>query len=395
MEKVLIIKYGELSTKSDNINFFIKQLRNNVASKLKNIKFDIKYDYGRMIIFTESFDEALEKVKEVFGIHEICVGYLLKDRDFDNICDNVLELIKEKEFETFRVTVKRSDKKYPGKSPEIAKNIGGHILKNTLGKKVEIKNPDLNIFVEIRLNEILIYLNNGYKGLGGYPVSTLGKGLLMLSGGIDSPVAGYLAVKRGVRIEAIYFDSPPHTSKMALKKVENLARCLAKYNGKVRLHVINFTKIQEEIIKNIPNYYLITLMRRMMYKISALLASKINAHVIINGESIGQVASQTLKSMQVINEAIKMPVIRPVCTYDKLEIIELSKKIGTYDISIEPYEDCCTIFVPDHPVIHPDLKLVNEYESLVDFDNLIYEAIKNRIIIDIDENEVNEYEDLL
>ena len=394
MEKVIIIKYGELSTKSDNINFFLKTLKNNIDKKLNNINHEIVYDYGRMIVYTKEIDSVINKLHEVFGIHEYSIGYISKYRELNDIFDNVLTLVKYKSFKTFRVTVKRSDKRYPGTSTEIAGKIGAHILKNMPNIKVDIHNPDLNVFVEIRNNEVLIYFN-GEKGLGGYPVSSLGKGLLMLSGGIDSPVAGYLAIKRGVKIEAIYFDSPPHTSPMALKKVKDLAKVLTKYNGEIKLHVINFTKIQEEIIKNIPDYYLITIMRRMMYQISALVANNQNAHVIINGESIGQVASQTLKSMQVINEAIKMPVIRPVCTYDKLEIIDLSKKIGTYDISIEPYEDCCTIFVPKHPVIHPDIKKVYEYEKLVDFKTLIFEAIKNKQTIVISENDEDNYKELL
>lgn len=394
MEKVIIIKYGELSTKSDNINFFLKTLKENISKKLMKINHEIKYDHGRMIVYTNDIDKALERIKLVFGIHEICIGYRYQDRDLQQIIQNVFELVKDLNFSTFKVVTKRSDKNYPGTSTEISKQIGGYLLGHLENKKVLMNDADLIVNVEIRLNEVLIYFN-GEKGLGGYPVSTLGKGLLMLSGGIDSPVAGYLAIKRGVRLEAIYFDSPPHTSPMALNKVEDLARILSKYNGEVRLHVINFTKIQEEIIKNIPNYYLITIMRRMMYQISAILASNINAHIIVNGESIGQVASQTLKSMQVINEAIKMPVIRPVCTYDKLEIIDVAKKIGTYEKSIEPYEDCCTIFVPDHPVIHPDIKLVHEYESLVDFKSLIFEAIKTRKIIKINENDEKNYSDLL
>ena len=395
MEKVIIIKYGELSTKSDNINFFLKTLKDNIDRKLEGISHTIKYDYGRMIIYTNEYEKVTSKVKEVFGIHEIIVGYLYKNKDLDSIKNNVLELIKDKDFVTFKVETKRSDKSYPVKSPEISKQVGAYVLKHLANKKVDVHEPDLLVNIEIRIGEVLVYFN-GERGLGGYPVSSLGKGLLMLSGGIDSPVAGYLAIKRGVKLEAIYFDSPPHTSPMALKKVEDLARILTKYNGSIKLHVINFTKIQEEIIKNIPNYYLITIMRRMMYQISAIIASNINAHVIINGESIGQVASQTLKSMQVINEAIRMPVIRPVCTYDKLEIIDLAKKIGTYEKSIEPYEDCCTIFVPDHPVIYPDLNLVYEYEKLVDFKTLMFEAIKNHQTITINEIETNNpYEDLL
>ena len=395
MEKVIIIKYGELSTKSDNINFFLKTLKDNITKKLNGLSFSIKYDYGRMIIYTDEFDLVMKKLSYVFGIHEIAIGYLFKERDLVKIKENTLALVKKMNFATFKVETKRSDKKYPGKSPEISKDIGAYILKNISNLNVDLHNPDLLINIEIRVKEVLIYFN-GIKALGGYPVSTLGKGLLMLSGGIDSPVAGYLAIKRGVRLEAIYFDSPPHTSPMAFQKVKDLTRILTKYNGPIKLHVINFTPIQEQIIKNIPDYYLITIMRRMMYQISSILASKINAHVLINGESIGQVASQTLKSMEVINECIKKPVIRPVCTYDKLEIIALAQKIGTYETSIRPFEDCCTIFVPDHPVIHPELKKVKEYENSVDFQPLIYDAIKTRKIYYIDENEeTNNYQELL
>ena len=329
MEKVIIIKYGELSTKSDNINFFIKTLKHNIEKKLNGISFKISYDVGRMIIYTDNIDIVLNKLKEVFGIHEIMVGYIFKEKSIEQIEENILNLIKDKDFNTFRVTTKRSDKHYEIKSIDFSKKVGAYILKNTNNKKVKVEGADLEIFVEIRINEILVYFD-GIKGLGGYPVSTLGKGLLMLSGGIDSPVAGFLAIKRGIRLEAIYFDSPPHTSKMALEKVKDLAKVLAKYNNdEIRIHIINFTHIQEEIIKNIPNYYLITIMRRFMYQISAIIASKINAHVIINGESVGQVASQTLKSMEVINESIKKPVLRPVCCFDKLEIIDIARKIGT------------------------------------------------------------------
>ena len=346
-----------------------------------------------MVIYTDEIEKVKNKLLNVFGIHEIMIGYIFKDKNIDIIKENILSLIKNIDFNSFRVTTKRSDKHYEISSVDISKIIGSYILKNIENKKVLMTGYDLEIFVEVRINEVLVYFD-GIKGLGGYPVSTLGKGLLMLSGGIDSPVAGYLAMKRGIRLEAIYFDSPPHTSDMAREKVFDLAKKLSIYNGNIKVHVINFTHIQEEIIKNIPNFYLITIMRRFMYQISAIIANRVNAHVIINGESVGQVASQTLKSMEVINESIKKPVIRPVCCFDKLEIIDLAKKIGTYDISIRPYEDCCTIFVPKHPVIHPDLKLAKEYELLVDKDNLIYEAIKNEKVITLNINDKT-YEDLL
>ena len=391
MKKIIILKYGELTTKKDNINYFLKTLKNNINIILKDINHTITYDFGRMFIDVKSEDieKVVEKLKCIFGIHEIIVGYISEDKSLD-----ILSLIKDKNFKTFKVSTKRSDKTFPLNSMEISKSLGGYILRNTSNIQVDIHNPELLVSVEIRKNEVLYYFN-GEAGLGGYPVGTLGKGLLMLSGGIDSPVAGYLAIKRGVKIEAIYFESPPHTSESAKDKVIKLARLLAKYNTTVKLHVINFTRIQETILKNIPHEYLITIMRRMMYRISAIIAHNSKCNILINGESIGQVASQTLTSMRVINEVIKMPVIRPVACFDKLEIIDLAKKIGTYDISTLPYEDCCTIFVPEHPIINPSSIKAIEYEELIPFKDLIHEAIKNHEIISVDVEEDREYEDIL
>ena len=396
MKKIIILKYGELTTKKDNINYFLKTLKNNINIILKDINHTITYDFGRMFIDVKSEDieKAVEKLKCIFGIHEIIVGYISEDKSLDNIKTNILSLIKDKNFKTFKISTKRSDKTFPLNSMEISKSLGGYILRNISNIQVDIHNPELLVSVEIRKNEVLYYFN-GLSGLGGYPVGTLGKGLLMLSGGIDSPVAGYLAIKRGVKIEAIYFESPPHTSESAKDKVIKLARLLAKYNTTVKLHVINFTRIQETILKNIPHEYLITIMRRMMYRISAIIAHNSKCNILINGESIGQVASQTLTSMRVINEVVKMPVIRPVACFDKLEIIDLAKKIGTYDISTLPYEDCCTIFVPEHPIINPSSIKAIEYEELIPFKDLIHEAIKNHEIISVDVEEDREYEDIL
>ena len=396
MKKIIILKYGELTTKKDNINYFLKTLKNNINIILKDINHTITYDFGRMFIDVKSEDieKVVEKLKCIFGIHEIIVGYISEDKSLDNIKTNILSLIKDKNFKTFKVSTKRSDKTFPLNSMEISKSLGGYILRNISNIQVDIHNPELLVSVEIRKNEVLYYFN-GEAGLGGYPVGTLGKGLLMLSGGIDSPVAGYLAIKRGVKIEAIYFESPPHTSESAKDKVIKLARLLAKYNTTVKLHVINFTRIQETILKNIPHEYLITIMRRMMYRISAIIAHNSKCNILINGESIGQVASQTLTSMRVINEVVKMPVIRPVACFDKLEIIDLAKKIGTYDISTLPYEDCCTIFVPEHPVINPSSIKAIEYEELIPFKDLIHEAIKNHEVISVDVEEDREYEDIL
>lgn len=391
-----MIKYGELTTKKENINLFINKLNENIKRKLEDYQVTTNYDKGRLFIKTneEDFEKITEKLQEVFGIHEIIIGYELDSLELEEIEKCLLELVKEKQFQTFKVETKRSNKKLELTSIEISKQVGGFLLKNIPNIKVDVHHPEIMIHLELRNKESYIYFET-IKGLGGYPVGTLGKGILMLSGGIDSPVAGYMAIKRGVKLDALYFESPPHTSLEAKNKVKELAKILSKYNNDIKLHVINFTEIQEAIYKNIPHEYLITIMRRMMYRITETIAFRENAKVIVNGESIGQVASQTLTSMRAINEVVKIPVIRPLACFDKLEIIEISKKINAYETSILPYEDCCTIFVPDHPVINPDPKLCAEYEQRIPFKDMIYKAIKTQEIIRIKENEKQEYEDIL
>lgn len=393
MEKIIIIKYGELTTKKDNINFFINALRDNIKKSLKDIDNKIIYDHGRMFIETSDYENVLNILKKTFGIHEINIGYKLKTNSLEEINAELLNLLKDKEFKTFKVTTKRSDKSYPINSMEISRKVGGTILKNISNIEVDVHNPNLEINIEIRKNEAYIYFEK-IKGIGGYPVGTLGKGLLMLSGGIDSPVAGYLAMKRGIKLECIYFDSPPHTSKEALNKVKELASILSTYQNDIKLHIIHFTEIQEQIYKNCPKEYMITIMRRQMYRIAELLARRENCKCIINGESIGQVASQTLTSISTINEVITTPVIRPVCCLDKLEIIDIAKKIDTYETSILPYEDCCTIFVPEHPVINPERKLARTYEEAFDFRTLNLQSVKNKNTIKLPE-EKSEFSNIL
>ena len=396
MERVILIKYGELSTKKDNINFFLKKLKENILFALKDLDVEVTYDLGRMFIHTqENFDKVILRVKNIFGIHEINIGYVIESTNFGEIKENILELLKAKEFTTFKVESKRANKKINTTSIELSQNLGAYLLKNIPGLKVDVKNPEILVNVEYRLHNTLVYFDK-FKGIGGYPVGTLGKGLLMLSGGIDSPVAGYLTIKRGVKIEAIDFESPPHTSNEAKYKVIRLARKLAIYNNDIILHVVNFTEIQEAIYKSIPHDYLITIMRRMMYRISAIIASRRNAKILINGESIGQVASQTLTSMSAINEVVNIPVIRPLACFDKLDIIDIAKSIDTYETSILPFEDCCTIFVPKHPVINPIKEKCHEYEELIPYKDLIYEAVKNHEVITIKARENNdEFKDLL
>ena len=394
MDQVIIIKYGELNTKKDNKNFFINRLKENITKSMEGLEYGIHYDFGRMFIKCEDNNEALKRLQNIFGIHEIAIGYVSVYTDIEDIKELAIDLVKIRNFKTFKVNTKRSNKEYPLTSMEVSKIVGGALLKSIKDISVDVHNPELNVNIEIRKSEVIYYFDS-FKALGGYPVGTLGKGLLMLSGGIDSPVAGYLTIKRGVMLEAIYFESPPHTSDETKEKVKKLCQVLAKYNTKIKLHVINFTEIQEAILKNIEHNYLITIMRRMMYRISAIVASRSNCNILVNGESIGQVASQTLSSMRAINEVVKMPVIRPVACFDKLEIIEIAKKIGTYEISTLPYEDCCTVFVPKHPIINPSALLCREYEKLIPYEELIYRAIKKHEVIIINQEEKNEYDDIL
>lgn len=373
MEKLILIKYGELTTKKGNRNLFINKLYSNMKNILKGHKVDVQITRDRMYVRTnEDIDEISLKISKVFGIHALDVAYKLP-ADEDAIKELALKLITL-DSKTFKVETKRADKTFPTGSMEFNRIIAGHILKNT-GLKVDVHNPDLRLKIEIRRDGAYVYTKE-IKGAGGYPVGIQGKGLLMLSGGIDSPVAGYLALKRGVDIEGIYFDSPPHTSKEAKDKVIELANIINSYSGNVKLHVIPFTEIQETIYKEADNSYMITMMRRMMYRISEKVAHKTGCKIIVNGESIGQVASQTLDSISVINSVTTMPVIRPVATLDKLEIIKIAEKIGTYDTSILPFEDCCTIFLPKNPVIAPKMNKCLEFEKKVNYDDLIERAVQ-------------------
>ena len=394
MKRVILIKYGELTTKKGNRNFFINTLYKNIKNKLKNLDVIISKDRSRMYIeFHDSdLDEIKNKLDCIFGIHMYHIAYIV-DTNIDSIKNLLIELVQKLEFSTFKVETKRSDKSFSVHSQEMNRILGGVVLKNKDNVTVDVHHPELFIKVEIREGLSYIYFN-AYQGAGGYPLGSQPKGMLMLSGGIDSPVSGYLAMKRGVPTDCVYFEAIPHTSLDARNKVIELSKKLAKYSDEIHLHVVNFTKIQEEIYKNCHPSYCITIMRRMMYRIMEKLAIKYHGLVIINGESIGQVASQTLTSMNVINEVTSMPVIRPVACFDKLEIIDLAKKIDTYDISILPYEDCCTVFVPKHPVINPSLEQAKKEESKFDFSSMIDDAVDTVNTIVVCEEE-NTFKDLL
>lgn len=395
MKRVILIKYGELTTKKGNRNFFVNLLYKSIQNKLKNYNVTIFKDLSRMYIEfnEEDLEDILKRVNNIFGIHEYLVAYKI-NTDEEEIKSNVLDIVKKEKFNTFKVETKRSYKEFPIHSQEFSRMLGGLILKNIDNIKVDVHNPELLVNVEIRKDYTYIYTNY-YYGLGGYPNNTLGKGMLMLSGGIDSPVAGYLAMKRGVHIEALYFEAIPHTSINARNKVIDLCKKLAIYTNSIKLHIVPFTEIQEEIYKTADPEYVITIMRRMMYRITERMAKRRKCYAIINGESVGQVASQTLTSMKVINGVTNYPVIRPVACLDKLEIMDIARKINTYDISILPFEDCCTVFVPKHPVINPKEKLCEEMETRFNYQEFINKCLKNIKTITISENDDNEFKDLL
>ncbi len=386
MDKMILIKYGELTTKKANRNLFISHLYKDIKDKLKDYNINIIKDNSRMYIETNDDIESITNIlTKVFGIHSIVIAYKV-NTNTDIIKERVLEVVKNINFKTFKVDTKRSYKEFPYTSMEFNNVIGGLILKSIPNISVDVHNPEYTLKLEIRNDYTYIYTKE-IMGAGGYPNGVAGKGLLMLSGGIDSPVSGYLAMKRGIKLECIYFESPPHTSIQAKNKVKSLVKKLTNYQSEIKLYVVNFTKIQEEIYKNADPEYMITIMRRMMYRISEKIIKRNNLYVLINGESVGQVASQTLTSMNVINNVTNIPVLRPVCCMDKLEIIDIAKKIDTYETSILPYEDCCTIFLPKHPVINPTLDKCLLYETLFDYEELINEAVNNIEIIKINNNE--------
>ena len=395
MDRVILIKYGELSTKKANRNFFINTLYRNLKSKLEGYEVKIHKDRARMYIefLEKDLDSIKSIVSKVFGIHTYHIAYIV-DTDDKTIQDKVLSTVKDMEFSTFKVETKRSNKNFPIHSQDYNRVLGGLILKNINDISVDVHNPDLWITVEIRDTNTFIYFNS-YKGSGGYPVGTQSKGMLMLSGGIDSPVAGYLAMKRGMTLDAVYFEAMPHTSIEARNKVITLCRKLSNYTDHINLHIVNFTPIQEEIYKNCREDYMITIMRRMMYRIMDKLCKKYKGLVIVNGESVGQVASQTLTSMNVINSVTNIPVIRPVACFDKLEIMDIARNIDTYETSIIPYEDCCTVFVPKHPAINPKLGIAVVEESKFDYESMIDNCVETLNTIKITSTEENKFSDLL
>ncbi|MBH0230160.1 tRNA uracil 4-sulfurtransferase ThiI [Halobacillus yeomjeoni] len=396
----ILIRYGEMALKGKNRHLFEQKLQSNLASKLKPFPAArIKKTRGRMYVLLNGEDphDVMEHCQQVFGIHSLSFAVQV-EKEEEQLKEAVMLAFNDAQnAKTFKISSKRTDKEFPIKSSELNPMLGGYILRNTEGVTVDVHDPDVEIKVEVRHDAAYITAQD-YPGAGGLPVGTTGKSLLMLSGGIDSPVSGYLTMKRGVAIEAIHFHSPPYTSDRAKQKVLDLANELSKYGKKINVHVVPFTAIQQKIQGEMPEGYSMTIMRRMMMRISEKLAHKQDILSITTGESLGQVASQTMESMNTINEVTNYPIIRPLVSMDKLEIIDIARKIGTYDISIRPYEDCCTVFVPKAPKTKPTRKNANYYEEKVDFNEDIEKALEETYVIQVNEaanKKKDQFDDLL
>lgn len=368
MYKAFLIKYGEIGTKGKNRYIFEDALMKQIKRALKKVEgeFVTSKEQGRIYVEAKGdfdYEEAVKAIKTVFGIIWICPMVQIEDNGFDDLAKNVVEYVNkvygDKKF-TFKVKARRARKDYPLASMEINANVGEKLLEANPNVTVDVHNPDVEINIEVR-NKISIY-SEFIQGPGGMPVGTNGKATLLLSGGIDSPVAGYMIAKRGVVIDAVYFHAPPYTSERAKQKVVDLAKLVAVYSGPIKLHIVNFTDIQLYIYDECPHDELTIIMRRYMMKIAEHFAKNNDSLGLITGESIGQVASQTMHSLAVTNEVCTLPVLRPLIGYDKQEIINISEKIGTYETSILPFEDCCTIFVAKHPVTKPNLKAIKRSE---------------------------------
>ena len=383
MYKAFLIKYGEIGVKGKNRYLFedalVRQIR--YALKKTDGEFEVTKENGRIYATAVSdfdFDEAVEALKTVFGIIGICPVVQIEDNGFDDLADTVIKYFDsaypDKHF-SFKVNARRARKNYPMDSMEINMEMGGRLLDAFPELIVDVHNPDVLLQIEIR-NKINIY-STEIPGPGGMPVGTAGKAMLLLSGGIDSPVAGYMVAKRGVELEATYFHAPPYTSERAKQKVIDLAKLVAKYSGPITLNVVNFTDIQLAIYEKCPHDELTIIMRRYMMRIAEELGKESGCLGLVTGESIGQVASQTMHSLYCTNEVCTMPVFRPVIGFDKQEIIDLSEKIGTYETSIQPFEDCCTIFVAKHPVTKPNLNIIQRDEH--NLDDCIDELFKTAI----------------
>jgi thiamine biosynthesis protein ThiI len=400
---LIIIRYGEIGLKGDNINDFISQLVSNIERATGDLgNFEISTVYGRIFLYAESnkIEKIVDRLINVPGIISLSPARRFRigkkvtnfnDQDFKKLKKEAVQLFNAEVRNyptTFKVETTRADKSFPMESPELNRELGAEILREVEGAErplsVDVHQPEHLLEVEIRRGKIYLFIRRE-AGPGGLPVKSSGKALLLLSGGIDSPVAGWLSLKRGLTLNAVYFNSPPYTSERAKEKVIDLAKVLSRYGGEIKLQIPYFTEIQQEILKKSPRRYTVTIMRRMMIRIANRLAEMNGELALVTGESLGQVASQTLEGLRSSDEVAKFPVLRPLITMDKNDIIALAKKVGTYEISIRPHEDCCTIFVPDNPATQPKLDTIHFGEEDLEIEELIDRALEKMEVITISE----------
>ena len=389
MKTRILIRYGELSTKGRNKKMFTQKLASNIKKALVDfpqVKVIPDYDFMYLDLHEAPEEAVIEKVKPIFGIQSISPVYIV-EKDMEVAKKVVLDLLSQEDLEgkTFKIMTKRSDHTFEMDTNQINLFLGDAVLEAFPDIKVQLKQPDITVRIDVRREHLMVSLKT-IQGAGGLPVGTSGRAMLMLSGGIDSPVAGYLAMKRGMEIQCVHFASPPYTSPQALEKTKLLAAKIARFGGSIQFLTVPFTRIQEEIKKSVPEAYLMTIMRRFMLRITDQLRENARALAIANGESVGQVASQTLDSMVAINDVTNTPIIRPVATMDKLDIIKVAEEIDTFELSIQPFEDCCTVFAPPSPKTKPKLEKARQYEARLDVEGLIKEAVEQTVIEEITAN---------
>ena len=389
MKTRILIRYGELSTKGRNKKMFTQKLASNIKKALVDfpqVKVIPDYDFMYLDLHEAPEEAVIEKVKPIFGIQSISPVYIV-EKDMEVAKKVVLDLLSQEDLEgkTFKIMTRRSDHTFEMDTNQINMFLGDAVLEAFPDIKVQLKQPDITVRIDVRREHLMVSLKT-IQGAGGLPVGTSGRVMLMLSGGIDSPVAGYLAMKRGMEIQCVHFASPPYTSPQALEKTKLLAAKIARFGGSIQFLTVPFSRIQEEIKKSVPEAYLMTIMRRFMLRITDQLRENARALAIANGESVGQVASQTLDSMVAINDVTNTPIIRPVATMDKLDIIKVAEEIDTFELSIQPFEDCCTVFAPPSPKTKPKLEKARQYEARLDVEGLIKEAVEGTVIEEITAN---------
>lgn len=389
MKTRILIRYGELSTKGRNKKMFTQKLASNIKKALVDfpqVKVIPDYDFMYLDLHEAPEEAVIEKVKPIFGIQSISPVYIV-EKDMEVAKKVVLDLLSQEDLEgkTFKIMTRRSDHTFEMDTNQINLFLGDAVLEAFPEIKVQLKQPDITVRIDVRREHLMVSLKT-IQGAGGLPVGTSGRVMLMLSGGIDSPVAGYLAMKRGMEIQCVHFASPPYTSPQALEKTKLLAAKIARFGGSIQFLTVPFSRIQEEIKKSVPEAYLMTIMRRFMLRITDQLRENARGLAIANGESVGQVASQTLDSMVAINDVTNTPIIRPVATMDKLDIIKVAEEIDTFELSIQPFEDCCTVFAPPSPKTKPKLEKARQYEARLDVEGLIKEAVEGTVIEEITAN---------